>query len=52
MWSSCDAVEKLSKDNKSAAVKLCLAEVHLLRDAATETDNVSTSTFYLFKNLS
>ena len=41
VWLSCDAMDTVSKNNKTAAVKLCLAEVHMLRDALSEVETVS-----------
>jgi hypothetical protein len=33
-------MDTVSKNNKAAAVKQCLAEVHILRDAIAEVENV------------
>ena len=40
VWESCEAVGKLSNDDRSAAVKILLSQLHLLRDAWTEMEEV------------
>ena len=40
VWESCDRMGKLSKDNRVAAGKVCLAQLRLLRDAQEEAKEV------------
>ena len=41
MWESCDSIGTLSKDNKSAVLKVCLSQLRLLKDACDEVNEVS-----------
>ena len=41
VWESCDNIGMLSKDNKSAVLKVCFSQLQLLGDACDEVDEVS-----------
>ena len=42
VWEVCDSVKTMSKDNRSAVLKVCFTQLQLLRDACEEIDEVKT----------
>ena len=41
VWEACDSVAKLPKDNRSAVLKVFIAQLHLLKDVCAQVDEVS-----------
>ena len=42
VWEVCDSVKTMSKDNRSAVLRVCFTQLQLLRDACEEIDEVKT----------
>ena len=45
VWKSCEAVTKLSKENRSAVLKAFISQLHLLKDACSEVLEASVVAF-------
>lgn len=43
VWEACDSVAKLPKDNRSAVLKVFIAQLHLLKDVCAQVDELVTS---------